>query len=172
MMAKTSDNMDNHHNTEEATMRNTLTFDVEAAAAARRSWEEATPAEQEAMLKPQREAYRQERALRGALEIYLTNLAESLEGRAVEPWSLTATAAVVRIAGVLGAIHCATSTGRPRVLVDNNAVTYYAEDWTSGDNVELSPDPVIDPLLEELADVLGCSWVWIGDAAIELVVAS
>jgi hypothetical protein len=153
-----------------------------AAAAARRSWEAASPAELEAMLKPEREAYRLERGLRGALEAYLINLRESLEGRSVEPHSLVATAAVVRLAGVLGAIHCATATGRPRVLVDNNAVTYYAEQWRHhkedhilpGTTLEdrLRPDPVIDPLLEELADVLGCSWVWIGDEAIELVVAS
>ena len=47
-------------------------FDV--AAAARRSWEEATPAELEEMLKPEREAYGIERGLRGALSFYLINL--------------------------------------------------------------------------------------------------
>lgn len=147
-------------------------FDATAAAAARRSWEEATPAELEEMLKPEREAYGIERGLRGALSFYLINLREHLEGRSVEPHSLVATAAVVRVAEVLGAVHCGSSTGRPRVLVDNNAVTYYAEAWTSADNVELHKDPIIDPLLEELAVVLGCDWVWVRDEAIELVAVS
>lgn len=170
-MSSRPDNMDIPYNKEEASnMRNRLpVFDVEAAAAARRSWEEATPAEQEEMLKPEREAYRIERGLRGALGFYLINLKESLEGRSVEPHSLAATAAVVRLAEVLGAVHCATETGRPRVLVDNNSVTYYTEELRSPDDLVRHVDPVIDPLLEELAVVLGCEWVWIGDTAIELV---
>lgn len=159
-------------------MRHTI-FDPEAAAAARRSWELATPAQQEEMLKPERIAYGEERARRAILATYITNIKDNLDGRAVRADSLMATAAVVRAADVLGAISSGSSTGRPRVLVDNNAVTYYAEQWRyrpqhrilAGTTLDgqLTPDPVIDPLLELLADALGLAWTWIGDEAIELV---
>lgn len=160
-------NMDNHNNKEEA-METRLDFDPEAAAIARRSWEDASPEQEAAMLAGERKLYRQERARRSALAGYITHIREELKGRAVMPWSLTATAAVVRVADVLGAIFVATDTGKPRVLVDNNSVTYHAERWTSPDNVELHADPVVDPLLEDLAAALGCRWTWVGDEAIEL----
>lgn len=158
---------------EEATvMVHANPFDPKAAKAARRSWEEATPAEQEEMLKPEREAYGRERAIRGIIAAYIANIRESLEGRAVAPASLTATAAVVRVAGELGAIMCATSSGRPRVFTDGNAVAYYELEVSSPDDVVAHTDPTIDPLLEELAAALGCAWRWVGDEAIELVEAS
>lgn len=147
-------------------------FDDVAAAEARRSWEEATVAEREAMTRKDLELYREERAARSVLAIYLASVRVHVEheaGGAVDPRGLLANATVTRVANMLGAVACATVTGRPRVMVDNNAVTYYAEMWASDDDVSYKPDPVIDPLLEELAGALGCAWRWIGDEAIELV---
>lgn len=136
----------------------------------RRSWEEATLEELEAMTRKDRELYREERAARAKLAAYIADIREQVEqaGGAVAPAGLLAVATVTRVCNTLGAIALATCSGRPQVLADGNSVSYYAEAWTSPDNLAYRREPVIDPLLEALADALGCAWRWREDKAIEL----
>jgi hypothetical protein len=138
----------------------------ELEARGRRSWEEATREELERMTAKDRKLYAEERAVRAELGAYIATIRH--RGAGASPDGTLATAAVTHVANRLGAIACATETGRPRILEDGSAVAYYRERWRSPDLVEVTAEPAIDPLLEELADALGCEWRWRGERAIEL----
>lgn len=131
-----------------------------------RSWEEATLKELERMTAKDRKLYAEERGMRTELGAYIATMRPRDAGAG--PDGTLATAAVTHVANCLGAIACATETGRPRILEDGSAVAYYRERWRSPDLVEVTEEPAIDPLLEELAAALGWVWRWVGDEAIEL----
>lgn len=138
----------------------------ELEARGRRSWEEATPEELERMTAKDRKLHAEERAVRAELGAYIGTIQH--RGAGASRGGTLATAAVTHVANRLGAVACATDTGRPRILEDGYAVAYYRERWKSPDLVELTAEPAVDPLLEELAEALGCEWRWSGDEAIEL----